>query len=92
MNEDPKHEAELRKWQRKLARIEDDYENATKNLKGYLKAAFGKGVSQTRLNLAKEVVNAERTNPARETHGEGFKKDNEVITGFDEYPWTRDVE
>lgn len=94
-NNEQRDSAELNKWQRKLNRMEDDHENAVKNLKGFLKAAFGKGVSQTRLNLAREVVRSERENPMTgKTFSEGFRRvqDGE-ITGFeDEKPWERDVE
>lgn len=88
--------AELNKWRRKIARMEDDHENAEKNLKGFLKAAFGKGVSQTRLNLAREVVKAERENPSGDKMlgGEGFTRTRDgEITGFeDDRPWERDLD
>jgi len=94
-NNEQRDSAALNKWRNKLARMEDDHDHAVKNLKGFLKEAFGKGVSQTRLNLAKEVVKSERENPSNvRENAYGFRRvqDGE-ITGFeDDKPWERDID
>lgn len=88
-----KDSAELNKWRRKLARIEDDYNGAEKNLKGYLKAAFGKGVSETRLNLARELKRAGSEKPlVEDSHGFRQTQDGEITGMEGDFPWLRDIE
>lgn len=88
-----KDSAELAKWRRKKARMEDDFEGANQNLKDYLKSAFGKGVSETRLNLARELKKSETEKPLV-TDSFGFRQTHEgEITGMEtDFPWKRDVE
>ena len=74
-----KDSAELNKWRRKIARLEDDYETGERNLKDYLRAAFGKGVSATRINLAREIKRSETEKPlAAESYGFKQTQDGEI--------------
>ena len=87
-----KDSAELNKWRRKIARLEDDYETGERNLKDYLRAAFGKGVSATRINLAREIKRSETEKPlAAESYGFKQTQDGE-ITGLEQFPWNRGLD
>jgi hypothetical protein len=90
---DHRGDVEMAKWRRKVERMADDRENAEKNLRGYLKDAFGKGVSETRLNMAREIKSA-KDNPSKlnpDAAGYTSTQDGE-ITGMEDFPWNRDVE
>jgi len=90
---DPRDNAEMNKWKRKIARMEDDYEGALRNLKGFLKGAFGKGITETRLNLAREIKRAEGNTSKVNPEAAGFiATEAGEITGLEEFPWNRDVE
>lgn len=91
-NEQKDDSAELAKWRRKIHKLEDEYEAGKRNLEGYLRSAFGKGISATRLNLAREIKKAEGEKPLQsDTYGFQRTKEGE-ITGMEEFPWNRDIE
>lgn len=91
-NEQREDSAELAKWRRKIHKLEDEYESGERNLKGYLKAAFGKGISATRLNLARELKASEKEKPLVQD-SYGFQKSREdEITGLEQFPWQRGVD
>ena len=91
-NEQRDDSAELAKWRRKIHKLEDEYEAGERNLKSYLKAAFGKGISATRLNLARDIKAAEKEKPlVQDSYGFQRAREDE-ITGLEQFPWDRDVE
>ena len=91
--EDALHKSTIDRWSRKLARMEDDFESGKSNLKKYLKAAIGNSGSESRQNIARELINARKNNPSNLKAGQegfGVMKEDEVITGMERMPWERE--
>lgn len=91
---DGRHEATIGRWARKKAKMEDDFESGATNLKRYLKAALGKVGTETRQNIARDILDARRNrkNNLDQNMNSWSTKDDDVITGMEEFPWDRDVE
>jgi len=91
---DPLHDATISRWARKKEKMQDDFDSGVKNLERYLKAALGKVGTESRQNIAREILDSRRNR--KNTLDQGMSnwsgKDDEVITGMDEFPWNRDIE
>ena len=85
----------LKKFERKLERMQIDDEAARKQMKGFIKEALVN--DDTHRNMAAEMLEARRENKSKYRGDEaGFNlkgfDDGEVITGFGELPWNRDTD
>ena len=91
---DALHEATIGRWARKKEKMEDDFESGKTNLTRYLKAALGKVGTESRQNIARDILDARRNrkNVLDQNQSNWSNRDDEVITGMEDFPWDRSVE
>jgi len=91
---DGRHDATISRWAQKKAKMEDDFESGKSNLTRYLKTALGKIGTESRQNVARDILDARRNrkNTLDQQQSNWSNQDDEVITGMEDFPWDRDVE
>jgi hypothetical protein len=80
--------ATIRKYQRKIDKLNEDDKSATENMKSVIAKAMKE--EGTHRNIAKELLDARRGGKQMDSR-EGYGDDGEIITGeAKDSPWTRD--
>ena len=88
------HDATIARWARKKEKLQDEFEEGANNLKNYLKTALGKLGTETRQNVARDLLDARRNrrNNLDQGMSSWSNKDDDIVTGMEDLPWDRDVE
>jgi hypothetical protein len=77
--------AVIRKWARMKEKAEQAHEEATASLSKYIKSALKD--KKTFVNLLKDERSAKGNPERRDQNASGFRKMDELITGYEPDPW-----